>query len=214
MKVINLFAGPGAGKSTTAAGLFHLMKVADMRVELVTEFAKDCVWQKRWSAMGDQLFLTANQNHRLEVLRGQVDWVVTDSPILLGAAYASPSYPDTFVPFLLDLWNTYDNVNFYINRVKRYQQYGRKQNPERARYYDQMSREVLDRYEVEYTEVDGDAAAPQAILDQVLTLGTQPAPLPAAGPNLAAPVHRLLPNVETGQPPQRTLDAGAFDVVH
>ena len=43
MKVINLFAGPGAGKSTTAAGLFHLMKIAGMNVELVTEFSRSWV---------------------------------------------------------------------------------------------------------------------------------------------------------------------------
>jgi len=30
MKVINLFAGPGAGKSTTAAGLFYYMKKLGM----------------------------------------------------------------------------------------------------------------------------------------------------------------------------------------
>jgi len=39
-KVINLFAGPGAGKSTTAAGLFAEMKRANVDVELVTEYVK------------------------------------------------------------------------------------------------------------------------------------------------------------------------------
>jgi len=45
MKVINLFGGPGCGKSTAAAGLFHLMKSNHMSVELVNEFAKEIVWE-------------------------------------------------------------------------------------------------------------------------------------------------------------------------
>jgi dephospho-CoA kinase len=34
MRVINLAAGPGAGKSTTAAGLFNIMKLKGLKVEL------------------------------------------------------------------------------------------------------------------------------------------------------------------------------------
>ncbi len=47
LKVINLWAGPGAGKSTTAAGLFNLMKIRGYNVELVTEFAKEMVYEGR-----------------------------------------------------------------------------------------------------------------------------------------------------------------------
>jgi hypothetical protein len=36
MKVINLFAGPGCGKSTLAAGIFSLLKFHGVLVELVT----------------------------------------------------------------------------------------------------------------------------------------------------------------------------------
>ena len=46
-KVINLFGGPGAGKSTTAAGLFYEMKVRDIKCELVTEYAKDMTYEKQ-----------------------------------------------------------------------------------------------------------------------------------------------------------------------
>ena len=39
--VINLFGAPGAGKSTGAAYIFALLKMAGIEAELVTEFAKD-----------------------------------------------------------------------------------------------------------------------------------------------------------------------------
>lgn len=37
LKVINLIAGPGAGKSTTAAGVFSRLKFNDINCELVTD---------------------------------------------------------------------------------------------------------------------------------------------------------------------------------
>jgi ATP:corrinoid adenosyltransferase len=64
MKVINIFAGPGAGKSTTAAGLFYHMKKLNMSVELVTEYAKSRVWEQHSSVMRDQVYLTAKQKTR------------------------------------------------------------------------------------------------------------------------------------------------------
>ena len=43
MKVINFYGGPGVGKSTKAAGMFYKMQLAGYSVELVNEFAKECV---------------------------------------------------------------------------------------------------------------------------------------------------------------------------
>lgn len=44
MLVINLFGVPGAGKSTGAAYIFARLKMLGINTELVTEFAKDKVW--------------------------------------------------------------------------------------------------------------------------------------------------------------------------
>lgn len=43
MYVVNLFAQPGAGKSTGAAYIFAKLKMAGVNAELITEFAKDKV---------------------------------------------------------------------------------------------------------------------------------------------------------------------------
>ncbi len=37
---INLFAGPGAGKSTTATWLFSQLKIAGISIELTSEYVK------------------------------------------------------------------------------------------------------------------------------------------------------------------------------
>lgn len=44
MIVVNLYGGPGVGKSTGAAYVFARLKEAGVVAELVTEFAKDLTW--------------------------------------------------------------------------------------------------------------------------------------------------------------------------
>ena len=160
LKVINLFAGPGAGKSTLRADLFGLMKKNQKDVEEVTEFAKDKTWEKNFSALSDQLFVLANQNRRLDRLKDQVEWVVSDSPILLGIHYKTPDYlPNTFEDLIFELWDTYENHNFFIERNHPYDPTGRNQNEEEARAIDASIIRMLDFNEIPFTKVlSGDTA--------------------------------------------------------
>jgi len=43
--LVNLFAGPGTGKSTTMAGLFSELKFMGVNCEQAPEFAKEKVWE-------------------------------------------------------------------------------------------------------------------------------------------------------------------------
>ena len=43
--VVNLFGVPSAGKSTGAAYIFSRLKMEGINAELITEFAKDKVWE-------------------------------------------------------------------------------------------------------------------------------------------------------------------------
>jgi len=86
-KIINFYGAPSSGKSTEAAKLFALMKSDGKNVELVTEYAKEWAWEQRSVGMFDQLFIVANQIQRETRLFGQVDTIITDSPVLLGVFY-------------------------------------------------------------------------------------------------------------------------------
>lgn len=86
--VVNIFAGPGAGKSTLAADVFARLKAGGANAELVTEFAKDLVWEGMTDALDCQLYVTGVQAWRIRRLLRRADVVVTDSPVLLGAVYA------------------------------------------------------------------------------------------------------------------------------
>jgi len=54
MIVVNLFGAPGAGKSTGAAYIFAMLKLMDLNVELITEFAKDKVYEETKKVWNNQ----------------------------------------------------------------------------------------------------------------------------------------------------------------
>lgn len=86
--IVNLYGGPGTGKSTTAAALFALLKQRGHNAELVQEFAKEWAWEGRPIRAVDQFRLFGEQSAREARLWGKADVVVTDSPLLLGAFFA------------------------------------------------------------------------------------------------------------------------------
>lgn len=87
-KIINLYSGPGAGKSTTAAYLYHQLKIQHINVELVREYVKEWAYEKRKISIYDQIYFLGKQSRKESMLYGKVDWIVTDCPVLMGAFYA------------------------------------------------------------------------------------------------------------------------------
>lgn len=134
-KIINLWGGPGSGKSTIASELFPLMKRDGFNCELVTEFAKELSYEKRYDTLKDQLYILGRQNHRMVRLLDEVDYVITDSPILMNLAYVDDDYlPWSYPDLVEELFSTYNNINFFINRPPEstYRQHGRIQTYEEA----------------------------------------------------------------------------------
>lgn len=159
MKVINLWGAPGAGKSTVAAGLFYKMKVAGYKVELVTEYAKDVVWDNRDDLLKDQLYLLAKQNRKLERLRGKVDWCITDSPVLLVLAYMPELYYSHFNSLTYDVWNSYTNLNYLLERNHEYKRDGRMQTEEESRIIDEKILDIFSEYDQAYSVINSKDAA-------------------------------------------------------
>lgn len=169
LKVINLLGSPGAGKSTTASGLFFEMKLAGHRVELITEYAKDLVYEQRMGTLQNQVYVFGHQLQRLERLRGKVDWVITDSPIILSSIYAPADYPESFHNLVKDLWHRFENHVIMLKRVVPYQEFGRYHSEEDSHKIDSQLRKYLQDSNIMYTNVDGTPEAPR-IIREVLTL--------------------------------------------
>jgi predicted ATPase len=162
---INLFGGPGVGKSTTAAALFVEMKKRGLSVELVTEVAKDFVWEDRSTTLTIQPYITIKQFRNLVRLKGKVKYVITDAPILLGCMYAdkyAPTLPLSYKQFIVDLHNQELNpsINFVLQRSFEYDSTGRYQSEDEAKELDRDIMRVLNDnrmcWEASYpSQIDG-----------------------------------------------------------
>jgi|TARA_B110000971_G_scaffold27322_1_gene24528 ABC-type phosphate transport system ATPase subunit len=131
-KVINFYGGPGSGKSTQASGLFYKMKALGYSVELVNEFAKECVWEGNVPMLKDQLWVLAHQHRKLVRLRDKVDYIITDSPVLLSIVYRNvydgPMYTDVMDKLALECYHLYDNINVVLKRTDQFDDVGRAQD--------------------------------------------------------------------------------------
>lgn len=163
--VVNLFAGPGSGKSTTATGVFSLLKMHDVNCEYVSEYAKDLAWEKTLSVYYNQMAILGEQHRRQHRLLGQCDVMITDSPILQQCAYVDDKwYKETCT----HLFNDFDNWNYFIERKKKFNPAGRKHNLEEAKVIDDKIESLLINGEFPYTKLAGDFMTPNIIAKAVL----------------------------------------------
>jgi len=104
MLVINMYGGPGAGKTTVAMGLFGFMRnTMDVNIEFVGEFATELCFEQAKANLKDQLYLIGNQWHKLWRLQQiGVDIVITDSSLSLAPIYAK-MHNIPYAPKLEDL---------------------------------------------------------------------------------------------------------------
>jgi len=149
--VINLFGGPGCGKSTTMARIFADLKIQGYNTEMVSEFAKDLVYEQRQETMKDELYIFAKQHHRMFRVNDKVDIIITDRPLLLTNVYASLYLPDDeFRTDLMKLVNTtfsgFVNINILLDREGvEYQTEGRLQDLEQSQKIDDMTKNELKK---------------------------------------------------------------------
>jgi len=146
---VNLFAGAGAGKSTLATGVFSLLKHHNVNAELVTEYAKDLVWEGRLHLSRNDIEIFTEQLKRQHRLQGKVDVMVTDSPILLSSVYIDPFDP-LFHATVMREFKKYNNLNFFIKRVKPYMKIGRAETKNGAKAIDDRVIEFLDNEQIQY----------------------------------------------------------------
>lgn len=160
--VVNLYGGPGTGKSTTAAHLFALLKIDDlMRVELCREYAKGVVYEDRLYLLEDQLYIFAKQNRKMARLNGKVDYIITDSPLLMSYHYSGydPFYKDLVMRYL----NNFDNIHIFLERVKPYRKLGRIQTKKEAMEMDEQMKGMLMELKLDYMQIPANEEAAKEI---------------------------------------------------
>ena len=164
--VVNLFAGPGAGKSTGATYIFSKLKMAGVDAEYVSEFAKDKVWEENKLVFDNQFYMTGKQSFKIKRCIGKVDIIITDSPILIGAMYCNDN--PLLIPAIKYEFNKYHNINFFIRRAKKYNPNGRNQTEDEAKEIDKEVLDFLQKNNVSYTEIKGTLEDYDKVVDFLL----------------------------------------------
>ena len=152
---INLFGGPGTGKSTNASGLFYKMKSKDYKVEYIQEFAKELTFGQDGMRLSDQMLILGEQHHRMFRLKGQVDYVIHDSPFVMGITYTDGANipKKQYTKLVVKMFKSYDNINIFLKRnIKdhKYQSYGRNQTLKDAIKKDKEIMKMLDDNNIPY----------------------------------------------------------------
>lgn len=160
--VINLIGGPGSGKSTCASGIFYKLKQLGVNCELSLEFAKDKVWEGSVNVLDDQFYVFGKQYHRLFRLNGKVDVIITDSPLLVSILY-NKTKSDYFDKLVVEQYNSFNNLMFFINRPDDYQTEGRLQTRMAAKTIDIMTKDMLEKYNIKYKEISCDDAVDKIV---------------------------------------------------
>lgn len=160
--IINLYGGPGTGKSTNAALLYYLLKVQNLNAELVREYVKDWAWEGRKINVNDQIYFLGKQSRKESMLYGKVDWIVTDSPVWMNLLYAEAYCPDIIASGVKALVHSFykqaeddghKHIHIFLKRTKPYLAEGRYQNEEQARQIDTDVKDMLIKVGVNFIEV-------------------------------------------------------------
>ena len=162
-KIINLFGGPGVGKSSIAAGLLYELKKKHISCDAPYEFPKVLAWDDNQSAIKDQLYVFANQHRGIVQSFGKVDYIIMDSPILLsliyknyynGLEYPSVLYTELFDAMVLGIHNKYENLNILLKRGEGvYNEKERYQDLKQSIELDYTIQQTLDTHHIPYTKV-------------------------------------------------------------
>ncbi len=117
--VINIYGGPGVGKSTTALQLVAELKKRGINADYVSEYAKELVYAKSFSKLDgsvqNQREIFHKQKSRLDITLEGVEVAVTDAPLLLNAVYLKEK-SNSYTQDVLKKYNEYKNFNIFIER--------------------------------------------------------------------------------------------------
>lgn len=165
-QVINIIGGPGCDKSLYSAALVLNFNLRHKTVETIPDYAKSLVWQQDHEALRNQYFIAQQQFRMIQILDGQVQFLVTECslPQLL---YYNDTYPDNICDVaktrkqILDWYGQCNNVNVLVQRDpdKKYVRSGRFQDEDQARDIDRALKAMLVREKLPFTELPPDPAA-------------------------------------------------------
>jgi hypothetical protein len=130
------------------------LKKYGVEVENVMEYPKELVYQERLLALKDQVFVFANQYHKIWTAAAHNQLVITDSPIMLSMIY-NPDTSPHFNELIVELHEKFNNINIVLKRTpETHSMVGRIHSLTESISVDNRIRAILDERGIEYVEFD------------------------------------------------------------
>lgn len=168
--IVNLMGSPGAGKSTGAAYIFSQLKLNQIPVELVTEFAKDKLYEENQSVFENQIYIFGKQYFKMSRIKG-VNVIITDSPLILQALYAKKynfPYKDELIALIKKVISMENSINYFINRDTPYGSKGRFQTKEESDEISNELKSMLSEFGLDYKEYKGNIDDYNRIVQEII----------------------------------------------
>lgn len=166
--LISLFGGPGCAKSIMAAEIFAKLKWQGRSAELAFEYAKTRVYENAINTLANQIYILGKQHHIVYRLLNQVEFIVTDSPFLLGCVYDSSN--DTHLQSLIiNEYKKFNAYNFFLIRdEKTFESRGRLQNLEESKIIDEKIIKLLVNNNIPFEYIKSCPENVSVIVNKVL----------------------------------------------
>ena len=157
--VINAFAGQGAGKTTSCLEVAEKLKKQGFVTEYVQEYAKELVYDNNLIMLDGhyehQFAILNEQMKRINRLYGKVDFIVTDSPILLNNTYLNEDKNTEVYSAYSDsvnkLYGLYNNFNYFVERdTSVFEKEGRIHNLEQSIAIDNELKNMLHNNQIDF----------------------------------------------------------------
>jgi hypothetical protein len=116
----------------------------------------------------DQLWVLGHQHRKILRLSDKVDYIITDSPVLLSpiyrGRYGESLYSDIIDKMALECYNLYEtNINFMLGRQGDFEQKGRAQDLEESLEIDAAIVNQFETLDIQYIKLQSEDNARAAM---------------------------------------------------
>ncbi len=172
--LINFVGAPSVGKSTISALTFVKLKTNHHSSELVQEYAKQLVWSENFEDLSNQWYVSKKQYEMLKAVYGKVNYLVTDSPLILGLHYNryhkdNVSDIKKTETMILSKMKEFNNVYILLKRNTNipYEKIGRIHTEQQSIEIEKNLKNILDEFNIKYLEITSDVNNIQKIIDYI-----------------------------------------------